>query len=129
MMRSPTLDTVNYEGISFVAINIEIADKFGKLIAKADYRAAHSLLTKEAQQVYSSQDFKKSVEQMTDYWSGPIEEVISDLILEDWPAKQDKDIGIVYVSLIGDGVCEAVTVTLTEENSDTRIRYLEWGRP
>ena len=40
-----------------------------------------------------------------------------------------KDIGMVYVSLIGDGVCEAVTVTLAEENGDTRIRYLEWGRP
>ena len=112
-----------------MAINIEVADKFGKLIAKADYRAAHGLLIKEAQQVYSPEDFKKSVEQMTDYWSGPIEEVISDLILEDWPAKQDKDIGIVYVSLSGDGVCEALTVTLAEENTDIRIRYLEWGRP
>jgi len=108
-----------------VVINIEVAQQFGKLTAKADYRAAHILLTKEAQQVYSPDDFKKLVEQMTDYWSGPIEEVISDLILEDWPAKQDKDIGIVYVSLIGEGVCEAVTVTLAEENGDIRIRYLE----
>ena len=112
-----------------MAINIEVAQQFGELIAKADYKAAHGLLTKEAQQVYSSEDFKKSVEQMTDYWSGPIEEVLSDLILEDWPAKQDKDIGMVYVSLIGDGVCEAVTVTLADENGDIRIRYLEWGRP
>ena len=99
------------------------------MIAKADYKAAHGLLTKEAQQVYSPEDFKKSVEQMINYWSGPIEEVLSDLILEDLPAKQDKDIGMVYVSLIGDGVCEAVTVTLADENGDIRIRYLEWGRP
>ena len=112
-----------------MAINIEVADQFGKLIAKADYRAAHVFLTKEAQEVYSPEEFKKSVEQMTDYWSSPIEEVTSDLILEDWPAKQDKDIGMVYISLIGDGVCEAVTVTLAEENGDIRIRYLEWGRP
>jgi hypothetical protein len=110
-------------------INIEVADQFGKLIAKADYRAAHVFLTKEAQEAYSPEDFKKSVEQMTDYWSGPIEEVISDLILEDWPAKQDKDMGMVYVSLIGEGVCEAVTVILAEEQGDIRIRYLEWGRP
>jgi hypothetical protein len=110
-------------------MNIKVADQFGKWIAKADYQAAHLLLTKEAQQVYSPEDFKKSVEQMTDYWSGSIEEVISDLILEDWPAKQDKDTGIVYISLIGQGVCEAVTVTLAEENGDIRIRYLEWGRP
>ena len=55
-----------------MVINIEVADELGKLITKADYRAAHGLLTKEAQQVYSPEDFKKSVEQMTDYWSGPI---------------------------------------------------------
>lgn len=110
-------------------MNIEVAEQFGKLIAKADYRAAHAFLTQETQQIYSPENFKKSVEQMTNYWSVPIEKVISELILEDWPTKQDKDIGIVYVSLIGDGICEAVTVILTEENSDIRIRYLEWGRP
>ena len=41
--------------------NIEVAQQFGKLIAKADYKAAHGLLTKEAQQFYSPEDFKKSV--------------------------------------------------------------------
>jgi hypothetical protein len=39
-----------------VAINIEVADQFGKLIAKADYGAAHVFLTKEAQEVYSPVD-------------------------------------------------------------------------
>jgi hypothetical protein len=112
-----------------VAINIEVAQHFGELIVKADYRAAHAFLTKEAQEIYSPENLKKSVEQMIDYWSGLIDEVMSDLILEDWPAKQDKDIGMVYVSLNGDGVGEAVTVTLAEENGNTRIRYLEWGRP
>lgn len=110
-------------------IDIEVAQKFGQLIAKADYQAAHSLLTKQSQEIYSPEDLKRSVEQMTDYWSGPIEEVMSDLIAQDWPDKQAKDIGIVYVSLNGDGVGEAVTVTLVEENNDIRIRYLEWGRP
>ena len=112
-----------------MAINIEVAQQFGEVIAKADYKAAHGLLTKEAQQVYSPEDFKKSVEQMIDYWLGPIQEVRPQLILENWPAKQDKDICVVYVSLIGEGVCEAVTVTLADENGDIRIRYLEWGRP
>ena len=35
----------------------------------------------------------------------------------------------VYVSLAGDGFCEAVTVTLSREADDIRIRELEWGRP
>ena len=42
-----------------MVINIEVAQQFGKLIAKADYRAAHALLTKEAQEAYSPEDFKK----------------------------------------------------------------------
>ncbi len=112
-----------------MSIDIEVADQFGKLIANADYRAAHLLLTQETQETYSVEDLKASVEQTIDYWSGPIEEVMADLILEDWPNKQEKDIGMVYVSLIGEGVCEAVTVVLAREQGSIRIRELEWGRP
>ena len=61
----------------------------------------------------------------------PITEVdlVSECILEDWPAKQEGDVGYVYVALTGDGFCEAVTVTLTREADTIRIRELEWGRP
>jgi hypothetical protein len=109
----------------------EVAEQFGNLIGKADYVAAHALLTKEAQGVHSPDDFKESVEGMTTYASGSIRQVVvmEDFILEDWPDKQDEDIAIVYISLEGDGFNEAVTVTLKHEAGDIRIRYLEWGRP
>src|SRR5437867_9348106 len=109
----------------------EVAKQFGDLIAKADYAAAHTLLAGEAQKVHSPGDFKEAVESMTSYAPGPIQEVevMKDFILEDWPDKQDGDVAIAYVSLTGDGFCEAVTVTLTQQDNDIRIRHLEWGRP
>jgi hypothetical protein len=109
----------------------EVAKQFGDLIAKSDYPAAHALLTKEAQAVHTPDDFKAAVEGMTTYAPGPIQEVevMEDFILEDWPDKQEGDVAIAYVSLTGDGFCEAVTVTLVQQGSDLRIRHLEWGRP
>jgi hypothetical protein len=62
---------------------------------------------------------------------GPISQVelVKECILEDWPDKKNGDLGYVYVALTGAGFCEAVTVTLTTDNGQARIRELEWGRP
>lgn len=109
----------------------ELAKQFGDLIAKPDYAAAHALLTQEAQAMHTPDDFKEIVEGMVVYAPGSIREVavMEDFILEDWPDKRDGDVAIAYVSLTGDGFCEAVTVTLVQHESDFRIRHLEWGRP
>jgi hypothetical protein len=110
---------------------IEVAKQFGKVIAKRDYAAAHTLLTDEAQETNTSDDFREAIEHMTIYALGPIQEVqvMEDFIVENWPDKQDGDVAIAYVALSGDGFNEAVTVTLVQRGSGYRIRYLEWGRP
>ena len=54
---------------------------------------------------------------------------MEDFILEDWPEKKVGDVAIVYVSLNGEGFCEAVTVTIVQHGNDYLIRHLEWGRP
>jgi hypothetical protein len=110
---------------------IEIAEQFGQLIVKADYPAAHLLLSQEAQKINSPETLKIAVEQMIAYALTPIQDiqVMSDFILKDWPTKQEKDVAIVYISLTGEEFCEAVTVTLAQEADNLRIRYLEWGRP
>ena len=68
---------------------------------------------------------------MTTYAPGPIQDVqvMEDYILEDWPDKQDGDVAIAYVSLVGDGFVEGVVLTLVQHDGDIRIRHLEWGRP
>lgn len=110
---------------------VEVAQRFGDLIADEDFAAAYALLTKEAQQVHSPDDFRAAIIGMTTYAPGPIQNVIvmEDFILEDWPDRRDGDVAIVYTSLEGDGFCEAVTVTIVQDGSDFLIRHLEWGRP
>ena len=114
-----------------MAVDTTVAEQFGHAIARCDYVAAHSLLSKAARAAHSPESIKQAVEEMIAIGDGPITEVdlVSECILEDWPAKQERDVGYVYVALTGDGFCEAVTVTLTREADAIRIRELEWGRP
>ena len=114
-----------------MAVDTRVAEQFGRSIAQGDYAAAHSLLTEGARAVHSQDAIKQAVEEMIAIGDGPITDValVSECILEDWPDKQESDVGYVYVALTGDGFCEAVTVTLTREADEIRIRELEWGRP
>ena len=114
-----------------MAVDTRVAEQFGRLLAQGDYAAAHSLLTEGARGAHSPDDLKQAVEEMIAIGDGPITDValVSECILADWPDKQDSDVGYVYVALTGDGFCEAVTVTLTREADEIRIRELEWGRP
>src|SRR5690242_6688676 len=93
---------------------IEVARQFADHIAKADYAAAHMLLSKRAQQLYSPDGFRRSFEQMTAYEPGPVHKVDIDpeFTLGDWPEKQPDDLAFVYVGLFGEEYVEAVSVTV-----------------
>lgn len=112
-------------------MDTQVAEQFGQLIAKSDFAAAHGLLTQKAQKIHSPDELRNTFEQMTAYAPGPIRqvEVMEDFVLDDWPDKRDGDIASVYVSLVGIGYVEAVSVILAAETGATRIRHLEWGRP
>ena len=114
-----------------MSVDTRVAVEFGRAIAQGDFVAAHALLTKQAQQLHPPDALKQAAEQMIAIGEGPIEHVdlVSECILEDWPDKQQGDVGYAYVALTGAGFCEAVTVTLTQEADKIRIRDLEWGRP
>jgi hypothetical protein len=114
-----------------MAVDKTVPLQFGRAIAKGDFAAAHALLTERAQESHPPEVLKQAVEEMIAIGDGPIEEVdlVEECILEDWPDKQEGDVGYVYVALTGDGFCEAVTVILTTEAGKVRIRELEWGRP
>jgi hypothetical protein len=59
---------------------------------------------------------------------GPIElgETLSDW---QYPPRQSSDLGWAYVSIGGESYSEAVTVTVTLEDGEARIRTVEFGRP
>ena len=109
----------------------EVAQNFGDCIAKNDYAAACTLLTKDAQSSITPEVVKNAVKTMTAYAPGAIQEaqVMDDFTLEDWPGKQPGDLAVVYVALNGDTFSEAVTLTLAQDGDDILIRHLEWGRP
>jgi hypothetical protein len=108
-----------------------VAQQFGDCIASHDYGAACELLSKELQSSTTPEHIKNAVTAMTSYAAGPIHDaqVMDDVTLEDWPGKQAGDLAVVYVALNGDSFSEAVILTLAQQDEDTLIRQLEWGRP
>ena len=107
-----------------------VAQEFGELLAAEDYVSAHRLLTAESQGTYPPENLKRRAESIQGYAPGPIieVEVMKDMILEDWPGKEDRDVARIYVSLDGDGFYEAAYLTIAEEDGKYRVRELEWGR-
>src|SRR6266404_6252409 len=108
--------------------NVQLAQRFGDLIAREDYESAHELLTKQAQGLHTAQEMRSRSEGMRRYAPGPFRNflVMEEFMLEDWPAKQDGDVASIYISLEGDNFCEAVSVIVAQEDGDLRIRDLEW---
>ena len=86
----------------------------------------------------TSQDYKKriSLEQMREQletiipldW-GPVEPIEVGETMNNWHGKESSDLGWIYVSLGGDVYSEAVTVIITREEGDLKIREVEFGRP
>jgi hypothetical protein len=110
---------------------INIAERFGNLVAKTDYSAAHALLTQEAQKLHPSNEIRWKIEGMTACVAGTIRQVElqENDVRVDWPEKQWGDIASVRVRLIGDVFEEPMTVVLAGEAGAIRIRELRWGQP
>jgi hypothetical protein len=49
--------------------------------------------------------------------------------MESWPGKEPSDVGWVYVGIGGDVYSEAVTVVVTLEDGELKVRTVEYGRP
>jgi hypothetical protein len=47
----------------------------------------------------------------------------------EWHNKASDDVGVMYVSIMGDGFVEAVTLWICVRNESLLVRDIEWGRP
>jgi len=47
----------------------------------------------------------------------------------DWPAREENDLGWIYVAISGSGYSEAVALIFSKNKSEILIRDIEWGRP
>ena len=66
---------------------------------------------------------------MTDYGNGPASRAELTVTMDTWPTREPGDIGWAYVSIVGEGLVEAVTVVVSDSLGAPRVRELEWGRP
>lgn len=111
-----------------------IAQTFAELLVDGDFKAAHSMLAKDLKHLKAA-DLEREYSEMIGQYGEEGDELPDDLEVcvmsseTGMPDMQETDVGWVYVAINGDGFSEAVTVTVTLEREEMRIRTLEWGRP
>lgn len=105
------------------------AYNFANALAKENYTDAFKLLSSNIESQWSPQKLKESYEKIIEYGEGPATNVEVVDSMDYWPDKKDDDIGWAYVAIEGGDYAEAVTVIVSKENGDYRIRDIEWGRP
>ena len=107
----------------------EFALVFANSMSSRDYAKAYAMTTKEYREKTSVEQLRNAFEAIvpTDWGTmGPIE---VGQAMTSWPGKQRYDLGWAYVSIGGDVYSEAVTVVVTSENGEAKIREVEFGRP
>lgn len=107
----------------------QVAIDFANALVSGDYEQAWAFLSESHREVLSEQQLQFEYEEMIEYGEGPIlfAEVME--TLTNWPAKQQGDVGWVYVAIVGSEYSEAVAVIVCKEGAYMRIREIEWGRP
>ena len=106
-----------------------VALAFTKALAARDYPGAYGMTSRQFRSGMSMEAMRAAFESIVpaDWKSvGPVE---VGMTMENWPEKQPSDVGWAYVSVGGDVYSEAVTVVVTLEGRDLRVRSVEFGRP
>jgi hypothetical protein len=106
-----------------------VALAFAEKLVAGDYEAAHSMLASPLRENLSAAQLKGEYERMIEYGDGPPDFMGVVNILEEWPAKQEGDVGWAYVAISGGDYSEAVAVVVAQEAGQFVIREIEWGRP
>jgi hypothetical protein len=107
----------------------QLAERFARHLLRAEFAAAHGLLTPAFAK-------KRSVTALTDEWTSmstvgdPFTELGIDAELDDWPEKTKRQIRWVYVGVWSTQHVEAVIVTVERASRGSlAIGNVEFGRP
>jgi hypothetical protein len=102
---------------------------FAKALASRDYDVAYAMTSRDYRDRTSLKALQAAFERIVPVdWKtvGPIE---VGKTMEDWPGRELSDVGWAYVSVGGDLYSEAVTVVVTREEGELKVRTVEFGRP
>ena len=107
----------------------QTALEFVKALAARDYPKAYAMTTQGYRMRTTLEHLRIAFETIVPTDWGPVGPVEVGQTMETWPGKLPSDMGWAYVSIGGDVYSEAVTVVVTSENGEARIREIEFGRP
>jgi hypothetical protein len=111
---------------------VKVAIDFAQALVEGDYELANSFLAPDIRSVRTPEQLRQDYEGMISIYSNPgSARVVFDpqFTMTDWPGIRPGDVGWAYVSIVGDGFVEAVTVVIAEYEDELLIREIEWGRP
>jgi hypothetical protein len=106
----------------------QLAERFARHLLRAEFAAAHGLLTPACAKTHS-------VTALTDGWKSmstegdPFTELGIDAELDGWPEKTKRQVRWVYVGVWGTQQVEAVIVTVEGVVGGLAIGKMEFGRP
>jgi hypothetical protein len=114
----------------------DIALTFARALVAKEYDRANAMLSAALKCTHPPSVLQKCLEEMIQYsestteWPTGVQVVTgADSGDDPSPRKTPEDFGWMYVAIVGDGYCEAVTVTIANEDNRLIIREIEWGRP
>jgi hypothetical protein len=111
----------------------ELAVAFASALVEGDFARAKEMLGPPLSETTSAADLQVRFDQMyLGYAEDDRPKQISfdpQFSGEEWPAKQEGDVGWAYVAVLGDECVEAVTLTIAKAGEKLLIRDVEWGRP
>lgn len=107
----------------------DVALAFTEALATRDYDAAYALTSRAYRGGTSQEAMAEGFEAIVPTDGGPVGPIEVGYTMDDWPGREPSDAGWAYVSVGGDVYSEAVTVVVTREDGDLRVRTVEFGRP
>ena len=107
----------------------KIALEFARSLAEREYTKAYEMTAKEYRKRTTVEQLRAAFESIVPTDWGPMGPIEVGQTMTTWPGKQPSDIGRAYVSIGGDVYSEAVTVIVTSEQGEAKIREVEFGRP
>lgn len=106
-----------------------IALEFAKSLAAREYPKAYAMTSLGYRQKNTVDQLRIGFETIVPTDWGPTDPIEVGETMTTWPGKQPSDLGWAYISIGGDVYSEAVTVVVTSEDGEARIREVEFGRP
>jgi hypothetical protein len=107
----------------------EIALDFTKALTDRDYSKAYAMTSQDYRKQTAVNEMQAQFEAIVPRDWGAAAPIEIGQTLSDWPDKRSADLGWAYVSVGGSVYSEAVTVVVSLENGQAKVRQVEFGRP